>query len=335
MVSDAVLNNDWHVVARSQDLQEGKILKARLLGEDLVLWRSSGEAKAWQDRCPHRGSSFATGWVKEDNLVCPYHGFMFNNSGQCVHVPAHPDQPPPARSKACVKTFHVQERYGVVWVCLGTPQQDVPSWPEWDDPSYRHRFFFGYGHCKSSAPRNLENFIDVNHIAYVHGDTLGTPDFAEMGNYKIESKPDGIKVSEIKVWQYDVDMSGEGEVMSASLDILRPLTVCLRRGTPNDCMVILFTVTPVDEEECIGWKLILFNTPGEVPEAEMNELSNKVIKQDITAVESQRPKRLPLDLQAEFHLPSDRTTIAYRKWLSKLGVTFGTIPVAKNAVSSR
>jgi hypothetical protein len=46
--------------------------------------------------------------------------------------------------------------------------------------------------------------------------------------------------------------------------------------------------------------------------------------QDVPIVESQRPELLPLDLQAELHLRSDRTAIAYRKWLRELGLTFGT-----------
>jgi len=325
MVTDVVLSHDWHVVARSQDLQAGKILKARLLGEDLVLWRNGDQALAWQDRCPHRGASLAGGWIKEDNLVCPYHGFAFNDSGQCVHVPAHPVKPPSPLSKACVRTFHALERYGVVWVCLGTPQQDIPAFPEWDDPSYHNKFFFGPSSYQSSPGRALENFIDVNHIAFVHGDTLGTPDFASMDDYKVALTTDGIKVSEVKVWQRDLDMSGEGKAIGASLDILRPMSVILRRGAPDDHMVILFTVTPVDEEECVAWKFILLNTPHKIPESEMNEMSNSIINQDIEIVDTQRPKRLPLDLQAEFHLASDRTTIAYRKWLKQLGVTFGTI----------
>jgi phenylpropionate dioxygenase-like ring-hydroxylating dioxygenase large terminal subunit len=48
-----------------------------------------------------------------------------------------------------------------------------------------------------------------------------------------------------------------------------------------------------------------------------------IIDQDVPIVESQRPELLPLDLQTELHLRSDRTAIAYRKWLKELGVTFG------------
>ena len=51
---------------------------------------------------------------------------------------------------------------------------------------------------------------------------------------------------------------------------------------------------------------------------------DKIVGQDRPIVESQRPELLPLDLQAELHLRSDRTAIAYRKWLTDLGLTFGT-----------
>jgi phenylpropionate dioxygenase-like ring-hydroxylating dioxygenase large terminal subunit len=55
------------------------------------------------------------------------------------------------------------------------------------------------------------------------------------------------------------------------------------------------------------------------------DIQNQVASQGIAIVEFQQPRCLPLDLQAEVHLPSDRYSIAYRKWLKQQGVTFGTI----------
>ncbi|MCC5642592.1 hypothetical protein LC607_06430 [Nostoc sp. CHAB 5824] len=63
----------------------------------------------------------------------------------------------------------------------------------------------------------------------------------------------------------------------------------------------------------------------EVPEKEFKDFTHTIIHQDVEAVESQKPLRLPLDLQAEYHLPSDRATVIYRKWLKNQGVTFGTV----------
>jgi len=49
----------------------------------------------------------------------------------------------------------------------------------------------------------------------------------------------------------------------------------------------------------------------------------RIFAQDRPILESQRPEMLPLDLQAELHLRSDRTAIAYRRWLRELGVRTG------------
>jgi len=42
VLDDQVLVDDWHVVARSGDVPEGAPVGARLLEEDLVLWRAGG-----------------------------------------------------------------------------------------------------------------------------------------------------------------------------------------------------------------------------------------------------------------------------------------------------
>jgi phenylpropionate dioxygenase-like ring-hydroxylating dioxygenase large terminal subunit len=62
----------------------------------------------------------------------------------------------------------------------------------------------------------------------------------------------------------------------------------------------------------------------DIADDELIRFQAGIIAQDIAIVESQRPELLPLDLQAELHLRSDRLAIAYRKWLQQLGLTFGT-----------
>jgi phenylpropionate dioxygenase-like ring-hydroxylating dioxygenase large terminal subunit len=57
---------------------------------------------------------------------------------------------------------------------------------------------------------------------------------------------------------------------------------------------------------------------------ELRAFQDRVTEQDRLIVESQRPELLPLDLQAELHLRSDRMAIAYRKWLRKIGLRYGT-----------
>ena len=85
-----------------------------------------------------------------------------------------------------------------------------------------------------------------------------------------------------------------------------------------------FTVTPVAERNSIAWTYVARDYDAGISDEQVRQFEDVITLQDIPIVESQRPELLPLDLQAELHLRSDRTAIAYRKWLRKLGLTFGT-----------
>ena len=84
-----------------------------------------------------------------------------------------------------------------------------------------------------------------------------------------------------------------------------------------------FTVTPVSELSSIAWTYVAKDYEN-IPDEETQQFEDMITWQDLPIVESQRPELLPLDLQAELHLRSDRTAIVYRKWLKELGLTFGT-----------
>ncbi|WNZ46373.1 aromatic ring-hydroxylating dioxygenase subunit alpha [Leptolyngbya boryana CZ1] len=321
---DPILWNDWHPVARSADLKPGTILRSRLLGTDLVLWRGQNTgAIAWEDRCPHRSVQLSNGTVVDNTLVCPYHGLAYNSAGQCVKVPAHPNYVPP--KQACVKSFAVQEQYGVVFVALGNPPTSVAPFPEWNDPTFQ-TYLSGGHYCRCSGLRAIENFLDVAHFPFVHAGILGEPSQPVIEDYEVHSIDTGIYMKNIQVWQPDPDGTGQGGIATYEYWTLRPLTAALmKKREDGQTMVLLTYMTPVSEEECLGWVWGALNYAHHLSEAEMEAFQDKVMLQDVGNLESHRPKRLPLDGQTEFHLPSDRASLAYRKWLKQLGVTYGTL----------
>ncbi|MCL4519704.1 MAG: aromatic ring-hydroxylating dioxygenase subunit alpha [Thaumarchaeota archaeon] len=320
-LNDPILLNDWHIVTESIDLKESGVLSARVLGQDLVIWRANGKIHVWQDLCLHRGAKLSLGKAERGNLVCAYHGWTYDGQGKCVGIPAHPNQNPPA--KACVRTYAVCEKYGYVWVCLGIPPSDVPDFPEWSDSSFR-KIYCGPYNAKASGPRLVENFLDVAHLPFVHEGLLGDRNHAEINDYEVKTVSQGITASNIRIWQPDPDGTGVGAPVVYTYKVFRPLTAYFTKESSEQGFSIFMSVTPVDLVESKMWMIIGMNYAPDVPDEQIEKFEDSVVAQDMRVVESQRPEMLPLDLQAELHLRSDRTAIAYRKWLNELGLTFGT-----------
>ncbi len=320
MLNDPVLLNDWHVVAYAPDLKEGRPMPARLMEEDIVLWRIGNKIHAWRDLCLHRGTRLSLGKVENQALICPYHGWTYNEEGQCIRFPAHPDQKPPATAR--VKVYLAQERYNWIWVTLGNPSKDIPPFPQWDDLSF-HKIHCGPYHFNASGPRAVENFLDVTHFPFVHQGYLGDPAHPEVNDYEAEITPGGVIARDISIWQPDPDGTGIGARVTYTYTVVRPLTAYFVKSSAGPRFAMYFTVTPLSERTCIAWTYVAKDYEN-IPDEQTRQFEDMITWQDVPIVESQRPELLPLDLQAELHLRSDRTAIAYRKWLRQLGLTFGT-----------
>lgn len=111
--------------------------------------------------------------------------------------------------------------------------------------------------------------------------------------------------------------------MTYTYKVVRPLSAYFVKSSEGPRFAMYFIVTPVAQEHSIAWTYVAMDY-GERPDEEIRQFEDMITLQDVPIVESQRPELLPLDLQAELHLRSDRTAVAYRKWLRQLGVSFGT-----------
>lgn len=318
---DPVVRAGWQAVCWSADVPEGVLVPVPVAGEDVVLWRGPAGLHAWQDLCIHRGVKLSLGTLKDCRVRCAYHGWTYDESGQCVQMPAHPSLKPP--SKAQVKVFHASEAAGLVWVCLGETPDPRPHLPEFDDASFR-RIPCGPCAADAGAPRLIENFLDVAHLPIVHAGSLGVPEHAEIGDYRVEEVDGGLLAQGIRVYQPDPDGTKRAGEVTYDYGVLAPFTVFLRKWQGERCLTILFHVTPVTETRSEGYFVIFMNYGDARNDAAAVEFQKLIFAQDRPVVESQRPERLPLDLAEELHLPSDRLAIAYRKFIRGRGLTFGT-----------
>jgi phenylpropionate dioxygenase-like ring-hydroxylating dioxygenase large terminal subunit len=345
-LNDPLLLREWFLVAWSSEIGRNQALARKLLGRDLVLWRSGQGLHCWLDLCVHRGARLSLGTVRSragadcgpaagmddpssggrtDCLICPYHAWEYAPTGQCVRIPAHPDLKPPAKARAHV--FDVQERYGAVWVCVGQPDGDPPRFEPAATEGFRTLTAGPYRFC-ALGPRVIENALDVSHLGSVHAGLLGDSTRLEVEDYETEEKPRGPEARRIRIWQPNPDGTGRGALVTYRYWVDGPLTMGFEKtgseGFPDGRrFAVMAQVAPSDDEHCEMRLLMSMNYGHEVPEAELRAFQDRVTEQDRIVVESQRPELLPLDLQTELHLRSDRMAIAYRKWLRRIGLRYG------------
>lgn len=320
MIQDPVLVDDWHAIASATEVPPDRPYAARLLGEDLVIWRSSSGLHVWRDLCVHRGARLSAGSIRSDCLTCAYHGWTYNDAGRCTSIPAHPSLEPPLKAQA--RTYRSQERYGLIWASLGSPKAEVPAFSEWDDANFR-KVICGPYFVKAHGPRIIENFLDVGHFPFVHEGLLGDAARPEIVDYEATITPDGVIARDVRIWQPNPDGSGVASEVSYTYQVLRPLTAYFYKCHGEKRYSIIETVVPVSETECVARMILALNYASEVPDEDLRLFQDRITAQDVPIVESQRPELLPLDLQQELHLRSDRTAIAYRQWLKQIGMQYG------------
>ncbi|GHH99329.1 aromatic ring-hydroxylating oxygenase subunit alpha [Neobacillus kokaensis] len=323
MIEDKVLVEDWLVACPSSEVGE-KPIQVMLMGERIVIFRTSEGVHAFRDLCIHRGAALSLGEVKNDCLVCPYHAWEYNPNGECVTIPQLPeDRAIPKKAKAY--KFSCMEKYGFIWVNLAGNEPEIFSYPEFEAEGYRN-IMWGPQDVNAKPPRIIENFLDVGHLAIVHEGSLGTSSHREIADYHMNWEDGRIYSDEIPIFQPDPDGSGESKYVYYTYEILRPFTV---RFTKKDkekdqYFTILLTIRPVDENKSVAYGIMSFSYHTDNTDEEIIAYQDAIFAQDKPVVENQKPEELPLDLQIELSLVCDRVSIAYRQYLKELGVKLGT-----------
>jgi phenylpropionate dioxygenase-like ring-hydroxylating dioxygenase large terminal subunit len=196
------LRDAWYVAEISARVG-ARPAAVRVLDEPIVLYRQrNGVAVALEDACPHRRLPLSMGGLRGDQIECGYHGMTFDASGACVRVPG--DQPIPATAR--VRAYPVIDRYGLLWIWMGTADRADPTTifnvERWDDPA-----------CGRTAPDDMtiacnylyitDNLLDPSHVAWVHPSSFGDANCMETSLTTVAT-PLGMLVSR---WILDTEVA--------------------------------------------------------------------------------------------------------------------------------
>src|SRR4051812_19128480 len=81
----------WWPIAGTIELVNEPVKAVTVLGEHLTLFRDGrGRLGLIAQRCAHRRFDLQHGIQEKEGLRCPYHGWTYDTSGQCIEQPAEP-----------------------------------------------------------------------------------------------------------------------------------------------------------------------------------------------------------------------------------------------------
>ena len=260
----ALVRQYWIPALMSSELPEadGAPLRLRLLGEDLVTYRTtSGAIGVMQNACPHRGASMFFGRNEEEGLRCVYHGWKFDVTGACVDMPNEPAESN-FKHKIKATAYPATERNGVMWVSMG-PLATPPQLPDIEAnmmPEGEWSVNTTLREC--NWVQALEGDIDTSHLGFLHlggvkaEDTVpGTFDFYTVKDpaprYEVVNTDFGTMYGAYRP-------AGPGQLYWRLAHFLFPFWTLIPTGTLG-LQIFARAWVPVDDEHTMVWSMVQAN----------------------------------------------------------------------------
>jgi phenylpropionate dioxygenase-like ring-hydroxylating dioxygenase large terminal subunit len=223
----------------------------------------------------------------------------------------------------------VREAYDLIWVCLSPKGHDLPPFNAEAQTALR-KLNAGPYVVNTSAPRIVENFLDMAHFSFVHEGWLGDAEHTQIPDYQVQSTEHGFKLINAQAWQPQSSALASGGAMVAyTYEVAHPYAAVLTKVPGADSGVkpgyeesIALFIQPVQAEQSRVWFRMAM-ADFELPAEKVLDFQNTIFLQDKPVLESQRPRTLPLQPGAESFVAVDKGSAAYRRLLQQQGITFG------------
>jgi hypothetical protein len=167
LTNQNIFDLSWYVIGTPSSFSYNKLKKITIWNKNYVVWKDlNNNFYALDDICSHKSASLSRGKLINDTVVCPYHGYQFDNNGTLVKIPGINFE------HSCI---HDVKKYKIVnkngWVYLNTFEdneylENIFVEDEALDNNFKPVFLNMNFNCYSRVLS--ENSLDVMHIGFVH-----------------------------------------------------------------------------------------------------------------------------------------------------------------------
>jgi phthalate 4,5-dioxygenase len=166
----------WIPALLAEELPENECppVRVKLLSERLLAFRDTqGRYGLIDEFCAHRGVSLWFGRNEDSGLRCPYHGWKYDVTGQCVDVPSEPVESGYCK-KIKLKSYPLVKIGDVLWTYMGPPEKEPPH-PQWEFALVPPEQTFTSKRLQEcNWLQAMEGGIDSSHVSFLHSGSLNT-----------------------------------------------------------------------------------------------------------------------------------------------------------------
>lgn len=169
-----LMRRHWQAICLLEEVSEpdGKPIRARVLGEDLVVFRDTeGRVGVMDEYCPHRRASLVYGRNENCGLRCLYHGWKMDVAGNVIEMSSEPVASGMA-GKVKHTAYPTKEWGGFVWAYMGPAE----TMTEFTPPPWAPTEDVRVSIAKIIIPCNwaqiLEGQIDSAHSSSLHSSDM-------------------------------------------------------------------------------------------------------------------------------------------------------------------
>jgi 5,5'-dehydrodivanillate O-demethylase oxygenase subunit len=186
-----LLRRYWQPIAAVSEFDNTPTRRLRLLGEDLVVYKDqSGTFGLVDAHCPHRRADMSYATVEPCGLRCSYHGWLFNERGECLEQPFEEVARSKARFREASRTkaYPVRARAGLLWAYLGP--EPAPALPNWEPFTFQDVFVqIVFAELPCNWLQCQENSIDPIHFEWLH------TNWSQAQRGVVEKRPTHVKIA--------------------------------------------------------------------------------------------------------------------------------------------
>lgn len=182
----------WLFAGLSSQIEEdNSFITRNLNGIPILIQNLKGQLYAFRNSCPHRGMPLQIEAFGNRKLICPYHGWSFQENGNLRSIPNEKIYNICDKKTIKLQSFAITCIGKFIFINLSPAPLTIHQQfstevidylnkiSKYFSTSYSHTHF----HCNYNWKLNFENILDWNHIQFIHKNT-----FSPLLNYKENEK---------------------------------------------------------------------------------------------------------------------------------------------------